>query len=160
MKYAVALQCRIVDLAGLRHAIDKKVMLIDVDLNARVTAVEVEQCLGTVLEFYSVAVDLGIKCMPYMHHLGITLAIAAIEQEQHLLLELLAIPINTFSSLASCQLYTYVSMGTLTLSALGRSTSFATMLRRRSKVATCRRPSLPSFLIKSIRVGSSFEKLL
>jgi hypothetical protein len=52
---------------------------------------------------YSVAVNSSVKCMPYMHHLGIALAIAAIEQEQHLLLEFLAIPINTFPRLRSCQ---------------------------------------------------------
>jgi hypothetical protein len=33
----------------LGHAVDEEIMLVDVDLNARVAAVEIEQCLGAVL---------------------------------------------------------------------------------------------------------------
>lgn len=72
-----------------------------------------------------------------MHQLWVTLSIASVEEVEHVLFELLAIPVDIFSCLLRCQINGHhPSEVSSTLSAVGKSTSFARVARRRSSIAT------------------------
>ncbi len=73
-----------------------------------------------------------------MHHLWVTLSVAPIEKAQHLLLKLLTIFLYCFSRLVGKSNMQSLHQNRVghTLSAVGRSTSFATVFKRLSKTAT------------------------
>lgn len=72
-----------------------------------------------------------------MHHFGFALAIALVEEVEHVFFELLTIPVDIFSCLSGASINgprpREVSS---TLSAVGKSTSFARVAKRRSSIAT------------------------
>jgi hypothetical protein len=72
-----------------------------------------------------------------MHLLRVTLSITSVEEVEHVLFELLTIPVDVFSRLLRCQINDqHPSEVPFTLSAVGKSTSFARVAKRRSSIAT------------------------
>jgi len=99
-----------------------------------------------------------------MHHFRVTSAISLVKQVENLLLKSLAILVDSLSSLTKAYISCYTAENPKktkqTLSALGRSTSLASVPSLLRMIATCLLPSLPSFLSDSNREVSSRENWL
>ena len=89
----------IVNIVVRTHAIDEEVMLVHVYLDARSPAIEVEKGLSTMLREVLVESTSRSVDGTYVHHLGVTSPIRAVEQVQHILLELLAVSVDVFPCL-------------------------------------------------------------
>ena len=143
----------IIDAMAPPDVVDKEVMLVHVDLNTRCTAVEFQESLGAMLTTLRSGYknDLDGLETTNMHGLRITLSITSIEKVKHFFFEFFAIFFNDFARLETnrSEIWEKARQTQRTFSAIGRSTSFATMFNRLNITATCRRPDRPSFLMVS-----------